>query len=76
MSDQKIATEHFSPERPGVVHLWSHTPHGLRWSDEDRRFILLFLIAGDAYCAEQFTVSGADQSAAALGENFIFRSLE
>jgi len=45
MSDQKIATEHFSSERPGVIHLWSHSSHGLRWSDEDRRFILLFLIA-------------------------------
>ncbi len=45
MSDKKIATEHFSPERPGVVHVWSHSAHGLRWSDEDRRFILLFLIA-------------------------------
>jgi hypothetical protein len=42
---QKIATEHFSPERPGVLHVWSHSAHGLRWSDEDRRFILLFLIA-------------------------------
>ena len=45
MSDQKIATEHFSSESPGVIHLWSHSSHGLRWSDEDRRFILLFLIA-------------------------------
>ena len=45
MSDQKIPTEHFSSERPGVVHLWSHASHGLCWSDEDRRFILLFLIA-------------------------------
>ncbi|MEN9359578.1 MAG: hypothetical protein RL095_1113, partial [Verrucomicrobiota bacterium] len=24
MADQKIATEHFSRERPGVVHLWSN----------------------------------------------------
>jgi hypothetical protein len=45
MPDQKITTELFSPERPGVIHLWSHTAHGLRWSEEDRRFILLFLIA-------------------------------
>ncbi|MEN9359982.1 MAG: hypothetical protein RL095_1517, partial [Verrucomicrobiota bacterium] len=45
MSDQKIHTEHFSRERPGVVHLWSNAANGLRWTDEERSFILLFLIA-------------------------------
>ena len=37
----KIARERFSSERPGVVHVWGHSAHGLRWSDEDRRVIIV-----------------------------------
>ena len=58
MYDQKIATEHFSPERPGVIHAWCHASHGLRWTNGDKSFILLFLIA--RFRASGFTLIAID----------------
>ena len=40
------------------------------------RFVLFFLVTGDADRAEQFAIGGADQSAAAFGKNFIRGGLE